>query len=99
MKDLKEFILEKRIRELKVDGKKVPDKYIAVFNDYLVEIAELIKTHDRELVKEVLKRVKDVAFNSKVICDKEGLPCFGEMRQIYGIYDYELNQIQKEYEK
>ena len=57
MKDLKEFILERRVRELKVDGKKVPDKYIAVFNDYLVEIAELIKTHDRELVKEVLEKV------------------------------------------
>ncbi len=58
-----------------------------------------IKIHDQELVKEVLKRVKDVAFKSKVICDKEGLPCFGEMRQIYGIYDYELDQIQKEFEK
>lgn len=58
MKDLKEFILEKRIRELKVDGKKVPDKYIAVFNDYLVEIAELIKAHDRELVKEVCEKIK-----------------------------------------
>ena len=57
MKDLKEFILERRVRELKVDGKKVPDKYIAVFNDYLVEIAELIKTHDRELVKEVLEKI------------------------------------------
>ncbi len=57
-----------------------------------------IKIHDRELVKEVLKKVKKIAFKSKVICDKTGLPCFGEMRQIYGIYDYELDHIQKEKE-
>ena len=56
-----------------------------------------IKDHDRELVNEVLKKVKKIAFKSNVMCDKTGLPCFGEMRQIYGIYDYELDQIQKEF--
>lgn len=59
MKDLKEIILEKRVREFKVDGKKVPDKYIAVFNDYLKQIAEKLKTHDRELVKEVRERIRE----------------------------------------
>lgn len=58
MKDLKEIILEKRVREFKVDGKKVPDKYIAVFNDYLKQIAEKLKTHDRELVKEVCEKIR-----------------------------------------
>ena len=73
------------------------ENYADIFELY--KTAKNIKTHDRELVKEVLKKVKKIAFKSKVICDKTGLPCFGEMRQIYGIYDYELDQIQKEFEK
>lgn len=92
MKDLKEFILEKRIRELKVDGKKVPDKYIAVFNDYLVEIAELIKTHDRELVKEVLEKVKNEAYKDGFY-DEDGNKII-----TYHISSYILDQIQKEIE-
>lgn len=89
MKDLKEFILEKRIRELKVDGKKVPDKYIAVFNDYLVEIAELIKVHDRELVKEVCEKIKR---NVRVTRIKKKWFAFeDDLRNI-------LDQIQKEIE-
>lgn len=63
MKDLKEIILEKRVREFKVDGKKVPDKYIAVFNDYLKQIAEKLKTHDREKdkrIKELEQKVQEL---------------------------------------
>ena len=93
MKDLKEFILEKRIIKLKVDGKKVPDKYIAVFNDYLVEIAELIKTHDRELVKEVCEKIKTVF--------EERQNTVG-YNSSYGIdrfwFDNFIDQIQKEIE-
>ena len=31
-----------------------------------------IHDHDRELVKKVLDKVKKIAFNSKVMCDKDG---------------------------
>lgn len=47
----------------------------------------------------VLDKVKKIAFNSKVMCDKDGSLFYGEKNHtIYGIYDYELDQIQKEFE-
>ena len=96
MKDLKEIILEKRVREFKVDGKKVPDKYIAVFNDYLKQIAEKLKTHDRELVKEVCEKIKEqlgfiVDGQERIVCDGSAT---GD-KTILAV----LNQIQKEFEK
>lgn len=96
MKDLKEFILEKRIRELKVDGKKVPDKYIAVFNDYLVEIAELIKTHDREFVKEVCEKVREMisTLNPNVKIEENNY----DVITGHGL-KMVFDQIQKEFEK
>ncbi len=88
MKDLKEIILEKRVREFKVDGKKVPDKYIAVFNDYLKQIAEKLKTHDRELVKEVCEKIKELGLKHNI----------EDLNGVFISYKA-LQEIQKEYEK
>ena len=103
MKDLKEIILEKRVREFKVDGKKVPDKYIAVFNDYLKQIAEKLKTHDREVVKEVCEKIRNGAVNMYYAEDQED----DSIEQAIVISRNEavdefidiLDQIQKEFEK
>lgn len=43
-----------RIREMKCNGKKVPEKYIACFNDYISKVVnkrikELSKTKDMEV--------------------------------------------------
>jgi molecular chaperone DnaK (HSP70) len=58
MKDLKEFILERRIGMLQVDGKKVPEQYIQIFNDYLKEIAEELAEHDKQAKKEVVQDIR-----------------------------------------
>lgn len=87
MKDLKEFILERRVREFKVDGKKIPDKYIAVFNDYIVQIAEQIKDHDKELVEKMLEEVED------------SFTAYLPLRNRTGAWFYgRLNEIKKEFE-
>lgn len=49
MKDLKEFILEKRVKEWQIGSKKVPQLYIHCLNDYLEQIAEALADHDKEL--------------------------------------------------
>ena len=91
MKDLKEIILEKRVREFKVDGKKVPDKYIAVFNDYLKQIAEKLKTHDRELVKEVCEKIRKTIASTVDLAESN--------QQIKDQFNIILDLIQKEFEK
>ena len=68
MKNLKDIILEKRLSSLTVDGRKVPDKYIAVFNDYLKQIAEKLKTHDRELIKEVCEKIREYLRTQVIYC-------------------------------
>ena len=63
MKDVKDIILERRIGMLQVDGKKVPDQYIQIFNDYLEQIADSLKYHDQEVRTEVIdiitKRIEE----------------------------------------
>ena len=50
MKDLKDIILEKRIREWKIAGKKIPELYLTVFNDYLEEIAESLADYNKQVL-------------------------------------------------
>ena len=103
MKDLKEFILEKRIRELKIDGKKVPDKYINVFNDYLEQIAEQLKAHDRELVKEVCEKIREYLRTQVIYCGGKAteldIMIASAGNQVLEDVKQFLDQIQKEYEK
>lgn len=56
MKDIKDIILQKRIKELKIDGKKIPQMYIDVFNDYIEEMAESIAEHDKQV--SLLNKIK-----------------------------------------
>lgn len=78
----------------------VDDETLMKCERYRHNSCPIIQTHDRELVKKVLNKVKKVAFSSKVMCDKDGSPFYGEKNHtIYGIYDYELDEIQKEHEK
>lgn len=42
MNKIKDIILERKIKKLEIDGKKVPQEYIDIFNDYLEQIAEEI---------------------------------------------------------
>lgn len=95
MKNLKDIILEKRLSSLTVDGRKVPNKYIAVFNDYLVEIAELLKTHDRELVKEVCEKIKYKLGSIEDILINLG----NGKEDALNYFTHILNEIEKEFEK
>lgn len=52
-----------------------------------------LKTHDRELVKEVLEKVKNEAYKDGFYDEN------GEKIITYHISNYILDQIQKEYEK
>ena len=57
MKDLKDIILDRRIRNLEIEGKQVPDKYISVFNSYLEQIAESLTDYTKQVRKEVLDEI------------------------------------------
>ena len=57
MKDLKEFILEKRVKEWQIGNKKVPQLYIHCLNDYLEQIAEELSYHDKQIRKEVVQEI------------------------------------------
>ena len=52
-----------------------------------------IKDHDRELVKEVLEKVKNEAYDEGFIDE------YGDRFVTYHISNFLLNKIQKEYEK
>ena len=58
MKDLKDIILERRIRKWEIEGKKVPELYLAVFNDYLEEIAESLSDYANQVRNEVCEQIK-----------------------------------------
>lgn len=61
--------------------------------EYFEAYFQSIKSHDRELVKEVLERIKNEAYKD-CFCDENG-----EKIITYHISNYILDQIQKEYEK
>ncbi len=61
MKDLKEIILERRVREWEIKGKKVPQLYIHCLNDYLEEIAEELAEYDKQVRKEVVQEIRERA--------------------------------------
>lgn len=52
-----------------------------------------IKTHDRELVKEVLEKVKNEAYDEGFVDE------YGDRFVTYHINNFSLNKIQKEFEK
>lgn len=57
MKDIKDILLERRIKKLEIDGKQVPNKYIEVFNSYLEQIAESLSDYDKQVRKEVVQEI------------------------------------------
>ena len=59
------------------------------FNCPLIDI----KTHDRELVKEVLEKVKNEAYDEGFVDE------YGDRFVTYHINNFLLNKIQKEFEK
>ena len=71
MKDLKDIILDRRIRNLEIEGKQVPDKYISVFNGYLEQIAESLTDYTKQVRKEVVQEIKKQIKNEYVIFDSE----------------------------
>ena len=52
-----------------------------------------LKTHDRELVKEVLEKVKNEAYKEGFVDE------YGDRVVSYHIYNFLLDKIQKEFEK
>lgn len=58
MKEVKDIILERRIRKWEIEGKKVPQIYLDVFNDYLEEIAEEFTDYTKQVRKEVCEEIK-----------------------------------------
>ena len=67
MKEIKDVILEKRIKNLEIEGKQVPAKYISVFNSYLEEIAESLAEHDKQVRKQVCEEIREKAYD--LFCD------------------------------
>lgn len=66
MKDLKDIILDRRIRNLEIEGKQVPDKYISVFNSYLEQIAESLTDYTKQVRKEVYDYILDRLGNIEI---------------------------------
>lgn len=53
-----------RIREMECDGKKVPEKYIVCFNDYISKVVnkqlkEQLAEKDKEIRKQVCDEIRD----------------------------------------
>ena len=59
----------------------------------LYKTAKNLKQHDRELVKEVLEKVKNEAYDEGFVDE------YGDRFVTYHINNFLLNKIQKEYEK
>lgn len=93
MKDLKEIILERRVQKWEIEGKKVPQLYIDVFNSYLEEIAEELADHDKqirkEVVQEIREQVKNLINKDFKLCNHEYANgyCFGLQYDLAKILD------------
>lgn len=59
MREVKDIILERRINNLEIDGKQVPNKYINVFNTYLEQMAESLSDYTKQVKKEVVQELKN----------------------------------------
>jgi hypothetical protein len=89
MKNLKDIILERRISNLEVDGKQVPQKYILVFNSYLEQIAESLADHDNQLRNEVCDEIRHRALLQDDYCPDCGF------ERVYGVRKCLLEKIKK----
>lgn len=72
MKDLKNIILDRRIRNLEIEGKQVSDKYISVFNSYLEQIAESLADYTKQVRKEVVQEIKNKKEQAQMIYEWKG---------------------------
>ena len=71
----------------------VDDETLMKCERYRHNVCPIIQTHDRELVNEVLEKVKNEAYDEGFV-DEDGNKII-----TYHINNYILDQIQKEYEK
>ena len=94
MKDLKDIILDRRIRNLEIEGKQVPDKYISVFNSYLEQIAESLTDYTKQVRKEVCEEIREKLNNLQPPPNYPENDCeYGFESCVYEIEDI-LDQIQ-----
>lgn len=71
----------------------VDDETLMKCERYRHNNCPIIQTHDRELVKEVLEKVKNEAYDEGFIDE------YGDRVVTYQINNFLLNKIQKEFEK
>ena len=90
MEDIKDIILERRINNLEIEGKQVPDKYISVFNSYLEQIAESLADYTKQVRKEAIGELMNM------LGDRAELIDFGNGNAEFMFTTYDLQECSKD---
>ena len=78
-----------RIKEMECDGKKVPEKYIACFNDYIDKV--IVKAQSKKIV-EYLKEIREKLFGTK---DVEIVLDIPKIQDVCDIIDNKIEELEK----
>ena len=77
-----------RIREMECDGKKVPEKYIVCFNDYIDKV--IVKAQSKKIV-EYLKEIREKLFGTKCWNSFK----YTKIQDVYDIIDNKIEELEK----